>query len=134
MRDEKTSNFKKSTKYYATIGAGILGIAFVHFGLQMTYIQRENLRSYEAAVETNKIEVPQTEENIPAEKTIEIKPEQVVIKEKEIEIIKVPEVSKAVPRRQSEAVAPEKRNVRKKDTTETRTERIRRAEKLLTGI
>ena len=132
MTDEKSSSFKKSTKYYATIGAGILGIAFLHFGLQMTYIQKENLRSYEAAVETNKIEVPQTEENIPAEQTVEIKPEQVVIKE--IEVVKAPEISKTVPRRQAEPAAPEKRVVKKKEATETRSERIRRAEKILTGI
>lgn len=132
MTNKKPSNLKKSTKYYATIGAGILGIAFVHFGLQMTYIQKENLRSYESAVETNKIEVPQVEENIPAEQTVEIKPEQFAIKE--IEVIKNPEITKTVPRRQAEPVAPEKRVVKQKEATETRTERIRRAEKILTGI
>lgn len=132
MTNEKSSNLKKSTKYYATIGAGILGIAFLHFGLQMTYIQRENLRSYEAAVETNKVEVPQIEENIPAEQTVEIKPEQFAIKE--IEVIRNPEVTKTVPRRQIEPVVPEKRIVRKKEATETRTERLRRAERILTGI
>lgn len=132
MTNEKSSNLKKSTKYYATIGAGILGIAFLHFGLQMTYIQRENLRSYEAAVETNKVEVPQIEENIPAEQTVEIKPEQFAIKE--IEVIRNPEVTKTVPRRQIEPVVPEKRVVRKKEATETRTERLRRAERILTGI
>jgi len=132
MTNGKSSSFKKSTKYYATIGAGILGIAFLHFGLQMTYIQKENLRSFEAAVETNKVEIPQLEENISAEQSVEIKPEQFAIKE--IEVIKNREITKTVPRRQIETVIPEKRVVRKKEATETRTERLRRAEKILTGI
>lgn len=129
MTNEKSS---PSKKYYAIIGAGILGIAFLHFGLQMIFIQNENLRSSEVAIETENKNIPPVKENLPAEKVIEIKPEQFSIKE--IEIKKSPETLKAEPRRQKEFVAPERKVFKKKEMPETRAIRLRRAERLLTGV
>lgn len=129
MTNEKSS---PSKKYYAVIGAGILGVAFLHFGLQMIFIQKENLRSVETAVEIENKNIPQIEENLPVENVIEVKPEQFAVKE--IEIVKPSETAKTAVRRQKEVAAPERKAVKKKEANEPRADRLRRAERLLTGV
>ena len=131
--DNKTRKTGKSRKYYALIGLFILTIAVVHFAMQLTFIQKENLRSVETAVETTQ----EVDTAPPVKQYIEIEPEQYEVKK--IEIITIPEKVKPAPRVQKESAAPAapapvRKIARKKDSGETRAERLRRAERLLTGV
>ncbi len=127
------SFFGRSGKYYALVGSVILLIAVTHFVLQMSFIQDENLRSVETAVETPAaVETPS--ESAPAvRQIIEIQPQQV-------EVVKVPEYVKTVaPRREKETVPvkiPERKKVvrESKPERDARAARLRRAERLLTGV
>lgn len=124
----------KSKKYYMVIGAVILGIAVVHFGMQMFFIQKETLRSFESAIETDNVpfsDVETVEATSPVEQTLEISPEH--LSEKKVAVITVPEL-KIVERRKKEFVTPEPKIIRKKEVRETRADRLRRAERILTGI
>lgn len=124
----------KSKKYYLIIGAVILGIAVVHFGMQMVFIQKETLRSFESAIITDDVpfsDVETVEANSPVEQTLEISPEH--LSEKKVELITVPEI-RITERRRKEIVTPEPKIVRKKEVRETRADRLRRAERILTGI
>lgn len=132
----KSSVFKKiSKKHYTTTGGIILAIGIMHFVLQISFIQNKNLQSVESAVE-NKVEIVP-----PAEQIITIEPEQVEVKKIKIitipEVVKSeavkPEIVKTAPRRQKEA-APVPKAVKKKEVRETRAERLRRAERILTGV
>lgn len=134
---EKPRMLKKSGKYYAIVGLFILAIAVGHFTMQITFIQKETLRSDETAVEADKVIEPKVENALPARQVIEIEPEQVEVKK--IEVIKIPEVVKTAPRRQKENVPVKnpnsKKAVRKVESDrESRAERMRRAERLLTGM
>jgi outer membrane biosynthesis protein TonB len=127
----KKSLFKKSGKYYVMIGLFIMTIAVAHFALQMIFIQKENLQAVETAVEVEKNIEPNIEKNSPVKQVVEIEPEQVEVKK--VEVITIPEYVKPAPRQQKEAVHAPK-PVRKKEVRETRAERLRRAERILTGV
>ncbi len=134
-----------SKNTYTIIGAIILVIGIAHFAFQIFFIQKENLQAVETGIE-NKVEIKaenkieNTIENKagiapPAEQIIKIEPE--IFEVKKIKVITIPEVVKPVPRRQKETVAAReivKKPVRKKEIPETRTARLRRAERILTGI
>lgn len=132
----KSSLFGKSGKYYVLVGSLILIIAIVHFAMQISFIQKEtNLQSVETAVEKN------TEIAPPFKQVIQIEPEQFEVKK--IEVITIPETVKPAPRREKEIVpakTPIKTPSKKKSLPETkpdretRAERLRRAERILTGV
>lgn len=129
--------FGKSGKYYAIVGSVILLIAVTHFVMQLSFIQKENLRSVETAVEVDKVIEPKMENAVTTKQVIEIAPELVEVKK--VEVITIPEVVKAAPRQSREIVPSVKTSNRKKAVRETnrydesRDERLRRAERLLTG-
>lgn len=134
MAKNKSFALGKSRKYYLVVGTVILGIAVAHFGMQMIFIQKENLRSFEAAVETVDVPFSNVETDLPVEQTLEVSPEKLNA-EKAGKIV-VPE-AKAVPVRKKEIVVPEPKPARKKEVKEvreTRAERLRRAERFLTGV
>ncbi len=129
--NDKKSIFKKSGKYYVIIGLFIMTIAVTHFALQMNFIQKENLQSVETAVGIEKNFETEVEKNSPAKQIIEIAPEQVEVKK--VEVITLPEYVKPAPRQRKETV-PAPKPVKKKEVRETRAERLRRAERILTGV
>jgi hypothetical protein len=106
-------------------------IAVTHFALQMNFIQKENLQSVETAVGIEKNFETEVEKNSPAKQIIEIAPEQVEVKK--VEVITLPEYVKPAPRQRKETV-PAPKPVKKKEVRETRAERLRRAERILTGV
>jgi hypothetical protein len=122
-----------------------LAIGISHFALQIFFIQKENLQAVETAIE-NQVEIEA--ENIienkienkaeiapPAERIIRIEPE--IFEVKKIKVITIPEIVKSVPRRQMKIIPAReivKKPVRKKEIPETRAVRLRRAERILTGI
>lgn len=132
MANKKSFVSGSSKSYYLIIGTIILGIAFLHFGMQINFIQKETLRSFQAAIETEKVPIEDdVEPALPVEQALEISPEH--LSEKKVEVTTVPEI-KAVPIRKKEIILPEPKVERKKEVRETRAERLRRAEKILTGI
>lgn len=106
-------------------------IAVAHFALQMIFIQKENLQAVETAVEVDKNIEPNVERNSPVKQVIEIEPEQVEVKK--VEVITIREYVKPAPRQRTEAV-PAPKPVRKKEVRNNRSERLRRAERILTGV
>ena len=112
------------------IGGVILAIGIVHFSLQIFFIQKENLQAVETAVSENEPEITPA----PEKRVITIEPEQFEVKK--IKIITVPEIVRTPPVRQKEFVRMPK-PVRKKDfkeIRESRAARLRRAERILTGV
>lgn len=135
-KNGKKSLFKKPGKYYALTGLFILTIAFVHFSMQLSFIQKENLRTIETA---NEIEikpvspVKQVVEIAPEHQVIEIPPEQIEVEK--VTVIKIPEiVVKPEPRIQKKTAPPVRKTYKNREVPETRAERLRRAERILTGV
>lgn len=137
----KNSLIKKLSKSYPLfIGLGILGIMVVHFAFQMNFIQTERFQSVETVVQTENAETEQTTDKVTEiiPQIINIAPE--VYEVQKVKIITIPEKVAPEPRRQVESAAAAKIPVKKKaerkteDDSETEKERLRRAEKLLTGF
>lgn len=132
MTNKKSFVLGTSKSYYLIIGTIILGIAFLHFGMQINFIQKETLRSFQTAIETENVPASdEVETALPVEQALEISPEH--LSGKKIEAAPMPEI-KVVPIRKKEIILPEPKVERKKEVRETRAERLRRAEKILTGI
>lgn len=129
--------FGKSGKYYALVGSVILLIAVGHFFMQMIFIQKETLRSVETEIKADKVIEPKMENVVMTKQIIEIAPEVVEIKK--VEVITIPEIVKAAPRQSREIVPAIKASNRKKSIRQMNqndvsfNERLRRAERLLTG-
>lgn len=132
---ESADNFGKSRqKRYKVAGAAICGMIVLHFAWQFSFIQSEKLRAAESAVKAV----------LPEKTAVEIEKNQPVISEKN-ELIEPIENMKnsgdfssekaAQPKvyRQSETKPAPSETVRKKEIPESKNERLRRAEKLLTG-
>jgi anti-sigma-K factor RskA len=136
-----TSFLKKvSGKRYMVILAGILAVAALHFAAQISFIQNENPRSAEliALIEDLKsdeklaVEIKQ-----PDTQTIVVKPEEYEVRK--VKVITIPENEQPVSRRQVEAIPPAtavapSTQPKKKAVRDTRGARLRRAERILTGI
>ena len=133
----KKSLIRKPAKKYPIIfGLGIVAIMVAHFVFQMNFIQTEQFRVVEVAVKTDNAEIEKPAEKI--EKTV---PQIVNIFPEvyEVQKIKVMIPAKVAPepRREEVKVPVAKVPVRKKAMREkeeiSKNERLRRAEKLLTG-
>lgn len=107
------------------VGA-ILAVGVLHFAFQLSFIQLENNQNQRVAEVPAKIEqlLEQPVDNKPVE--FKVKKADAVIPEKS-----APQV---VRQRQFEAAPSKQPSVKKKEAVESRAERLRRAEKLLTGI
>ena len=130
----KLNLLKKSGTYYPFIGLLILGIAVIHFSTQVFFIQTENLRSEKIPT------VSEVKNTLPAKNFIQIEPEQYEIEKIEqykiekIKVITIPETVKTTPFHKKETIPQVRKSIKKKEVIETRAERLRRAERLLTGV
>lgn len=138
-RSNKSPRLKLSKIYPLLIGVGILVIMIAHFLMQMSFIETEQFRDakleMEVQTETVAVEKPSAEIVKNAPQIIEIVPE--VYEVQPVKVITIPEKVKFSPRRQVEDVPsakthPKKKAVRK-TKKETEADRLRRAEKILTG-
>jgi hypothetical protein len=133
-----TSFLKKlSNKRNILIFAGILAVAVVHSVVQLSFIQSENSRELTAAIENALSEELSTEIKQPESRVIEILPEEIQVRK--VKVITIPErVQPLAANRRAEVVTPPISNLpatsKKKVVRETRTARLRRAEKILTGV
>lgn len=121
-----TANKKKARRY--KIVAAILAVFVLHFAWQFSFVQKENLRAVEDSLKNSQIEV------LPAES--QSKEEVAEIKTDLAEKIENQEVPKnSLPIKFS---PPENKlqqaELKKNSPRESRSERLRRAEKLLTGF
>jgi len=104
----------------------ILAIGVLHFVFQISFIQSEKTQ-----VAENPVKIETISEQ-PAEiKPAEIKPAEFEVKK--ADIILPPKPAPQIKQRQTE-IAPAKPQLKKKDSAPTKSERLRRAEKILTGI
>ena len=139
MREAINTSFLKklSNKRNILIFAGILAVAVVHSAVQLSFIQSENSRELtddieNAVSEDLTVETKQTEARV-----IDIVPEE--FKVRKIKVITIPEnVRPVAASRRAETITPPTVNLpptsKKKVVRETRTARLRRAEKILTGV
>lgn len=119
--------------------AAIVAIAVLHFVIQSNFIQSEqskNLLVEEVSVKTNRIRLPNFE-------TEQLRPQIAEIKENTVETKKTNKVISNQPAPQikqrqiekTEIVLPKPQpQIKKKEVVDPRTERLRRAERILTGI
>lgn len=146
---EAKNSFLKKTgqKHYWIASGAIFAIIVFHFVFQFSFIQNEyfkkmqNLSNIEQFNEPEQIAenivIPETDEKEITEKTGEAKPEQkLVYKTVKPEITRKPRVASPPVRKRSKAVIARPRKVLKDNVpqSETRAERLRRAEKILTGV
>jgi hypothetical protein len=109
------------------IVAGILTVALVHSAGQLFFIHDENLRSAAATaqIESVKSEELAVEINQPDSQIIDIKPEKYETP------VAGTETAGPDLRRKIEGVSPQ---IKKKAVRETKEARLRRAERILTGV
>lgn len=123
---------KIARKHYIIVGAAILVITVTHFVLQLSFIQTKNLQITE---DLQVVETPV--ENVKLDKQpVGNKVEEFVAKEyktTKIKDITAPKIVKPAARRQPE-IAPPRILSKKKVNRESRAARLRRAEKILTGV
>jgi hypothetical protein len=122
------SFLKKISWKHITIFAGILAVAAIHSLVQLSFIQSENFRSAELSAQIENLKPEELEvETKPAEnQIIDIEPRE--YKVRKVKVVTIPE---KVSRRPIENVQPQ---AKKKVMRETRAARLRRAEKILTGV
>jgi len=136
MKKELIQNLslkKIARKHYIIVGVAILVITVTHFVLQLSFIQTKNLQI------TENLQVIETSvENVKLDKQIvDNKEEEFVAKEykaKKIKDITAPKTVKPVVRRQPETAPPPRILPGEKVNRESRAARLRRAEKILTGV
>jgi len=105
-----------------TIGiAAILVVGILHFAFQLSIIQTEKKQ-----VAENPVSIEQVHE-----KTAEIKP--VEFEATKVDVVLPEKNAPQIKQRQPE-IAPAKMQLKKKEAVDARAERLRRAEKILTGI
>ena len=128
----KSSSQEKKGNRTCIIGVAIAAVFVLHFAWQVSFIQRGNLRITEDALNSARLDVMPVEtapvEVQPTEKTAEVKLESTVKKSETEETAKSVIPVKYVP--------PENKSLpveMKKKTAREPAERLRRAEKLLTG-
>ncbi len=120
---------KSGRKRYKIAGAAIFAILVLHSVWQFSFIQSENLRAAEAELKTiqpEKLLVPVKKDKPP----VEVKP---VYEAKKSDAVISPKTVQPATYRRSE-IKPAAPTPKKKPVLESKTERLRRAEKLLTGM
>ena len=119
---------KPMRKHYSKAGAAILAIIILHFVSQFIFLQNENYESEQVSAKTEGIR--NNEQN--NEQNVEVKTEY---EARDSGIIQTP-VPVAVPptARRKPEIAPLQKIINKKEPRESRTERLRRAERILTGV
>jgi hypothetical protein len=142
---EKKSFFKRFyKKHHIFVGAGILAVMIVHFIIQTAFIQSEKMRSVESEMQSENVNFSEiiVEEQKTFAPPVEVKPKDFGIESEDFEAQKINEVKpakeiKPIPRRQEREIAdksPVKKKVLRETKKETKAERLRRAEQILTGF
>jgi hypothetical protein len=121
---------KPSQRHYTKAGAAILAIIVLHFVSNFIFFRGENLQSEQAAVKPENEQVTQIQSAVDQNR---------VAKQSEIKDINIKTTPAAVlpTVREQPTETPARRAPKKKASRENResnTERLRRAEKILTGI
>ena len=119
---------KSKRRLYIKAGAAIFAIVILHFVSQFIFIQNEKL---EIEVTSAATENEQSVESIENIKSIEIKPLE--DEAKTSEIVKAPVPVPPIVQPETK-IAPSRMIIKKKEPRESRAERLRRAEKILTGV
>ncbi|HSK72855.1 MAG TPA: hypothetical protein VK892_14230 [Pyrinomonadaceae bacterium] len=112
---------KLTLNHYTIAGAAIFAIIVVHFVLQFTFIQSENFRSALISIPPEPIK----------EKSVEIKTINEPIK---LDIVTIPKTAAPTVSPPQRKILTPQTVVKKKEPRESRAERLRRAEKILTGV
>ena len=119
---------KLTLNHYTIAGAAIFAIIVVHFVLQFTFIQSENFRSALTSIPPEPIK----------EKSVEINPINDEIKAinepLKLDIVTIPKTAAPTVRSPQRKILTPQTIVKKKEPRESRAERLRRAEKILTGV
>lgn len=119
-QDVRQSFFSKTTKkHYVSVVAAIFAVIVLHLAAQFIFFRSENS---ESEISSFKIE---------NEQPVEIKTEY---ETKTPDIIEKPVLAPPVVKPKPAAAAPPRTVLKKREPRESRTERLRRAEKILTGI
>lgn len=121
---------KPGHKRYKIAGAAIFAILVLHTIWQFSFIQSENLRAAEAELETikpEKLPVPIKESEPPVKVNS-------VYQAKKSDVVISPKTVQPAAYRQSETKIAPPPMLKKKPVVESKSERLRRAEKLLTGM
>ena len=124
----KNSMTNKNKRRRYKIVAAILAVFVLHFAWQFSFVQKENLRVTENSIKNSRIEVLPVESQ-PKEDVAEIKPDLV----EKIEANETPKNSLPIKFSPPENKR-EQAELKKNPPRESKSERLRRAEKLLTGF
>lgn len=109
-------------------GAAISALIVLHFVSQFIFFQNENVQD---EIAPPKIEIEQVVEN---EQFVEMKPEYVPAKPDAVTMSSKPHVAPPAAALPGRKAAPLPKTVKKKQPRESRAARLRRAEKILTGV
>lgn len=134
-------------KYKILAGAAIFAVLVMHFVWQFSFIQKENLRNVETSLKSTEPDVPLTQPQI-AEVKPEIRkdqqPDELQSEKPLVEVETAPEAKKIVENSAEKNSQPAEFRqpvgkkispaINKKAVRESAAERLRRAEKLLTGF
>jgi hypothetical protein len=128
---KENASFKELFKWRSELAfVAILAIAILHFAFQFSFIRSENSENSRAAEFPVKIEQPLPQ-------VVEIKPAEIEAKKqfetKKITSVKPPKSVVPIRQQRTEA-APSKPLLKKKVPVESRAARLRRAERILTGV
>jgi hypothetical protein len=132
---------RMSKKKYAIIVLIILAITVGHFAIQMSFIESENKNIVESLSKTQPIIAPnpepQIDEPVVENTDSEIKKSDIVLPPQPLKSPKAVKAEKIVqkePIRQPEPTAPKQKPLKKEFKHESKAERLRRAEMILTGF
>ena len=119
---------KPARKHYSKAGAAILAIIILHFVSQFIFLQNENYESERVSAKTK--DTRNNKQN--NEQNVEIKTEY---EARDSGVMRLP-IPAAVPptARHKPEIAPSQMVIKKKEPRESRAGRLRRAERILTGI
>lgn len=136
--NNKISSLKKNGKRnYAVLSGTIFAIVVLHFAFQFSFIQSENFRILQNLTSLGEFgETAKIAENTSVPEITETDDEKVnekaAVKIKRAKVVKKRQISKPIKKRTT--ITPKRNSVNKKaPQPETRAERLRRAEKILTG-
>jgi type IV secretory pathway VirB10-like protein len=119
---EASIRTRPAQRHYTVAGAAILVIIILHFVSQFIFVQSEKTSQKIEAISHQSVEVMPENAEVETESAAR-QPEAEPVPD-----VDVPEVQPETKTVQTRVV------IKKKETRESRTERLRRAEKLLTGV
>ncbi|MDQ3800943.1 MAG: hypothetical protein M3384_16090 [Acidobacteriota bacterium] len=126
LRPLLSSGRKPARRHYTRAGAAIFVIIVLHFVSQFIFFQSEKVLPKTEALNRQSVEIK------PENKPEINKPETAVTAKKPEAAVSIPTVAPVV--QPQPASAPSRIMIKKKEPRESKAERLRRAERLLTGI